>query len=260
MAITVSNCFQIKSANMTMVSLILESTHTEEVIEAMREALSQKSSFFENDAAILDLSFIEDACDDCLDFKRICDEALKFGLRVVAVKGGSGEQYGRARACGLADGSAASVGLSALKARSAVKPVLEEGAESALWRSPLVVEGPVRAGQAVYAQGRDLVVLSGVNAGAEVISDGSVHVYGPLRGRALAGAKGSPNAFIYANSLESELVALAGIFETAEGVNQVALRGRPVLVSVEFSKEANKDGQRDGRLIFKDLSSAVGLR
>lgn len=257
MAITVSNCFQIKSANMAMVSLILESTHTDEVIEAMRDALSQKAAFFDNDAAILDLSFIEDSCDDCLDFQRICDEALKFGLRVVAVKGGSPEQYERAQACGLADGSAASVGLSALKARAAAKPALEEGAEVAPWQSPLVVEGPVRAGQTVYAQGRDLVVLSGVNAGAEVISDGSVHVYGPLRGRALAGAKGSPKAFIYANSLESELVALAGIFETAEGANLMALRGRPVLVSVEFAEQVNKDGQRDGRLLFKDLVNSV---
>lgn len=91
---------------------------------------------------------------------------------------------------------------------------------------------PVRSGQQVYAQGRDLVVAASVGAGAEVIADGSIHVYGPLRGRALAGAQGDEKARIFCREFHAELVAIAGRYKVIEEVPR-QLCGKAVQVWLE---------------------------
>ncbi|MBI1834337.1 MAG: septum site-determining protein MinC [Burkholderiales bacterium] len=78
----------------------------------------------------------------------------------------------------------------------------------------MIVDTPVRAGQRIYARGCDLIITAAVNNGAEVIADGSIHIYAPLRGRALAGARGNTNARIFATAMEAELVSIAGIYRT----------------------------------------------
>ena len=90
----------------------------------------------------------------------------------------------------------------------------------------------VRSGQQVYADNRDLTVLAGVGAGAEVIADGSVHIYGPLRGRALAGAQGNEQARIFCREFYAELVAIAGHYKVMEDL-PVELRGKAVQVWLE---------------------------
>src|SRR5690606_40183171 len=91
----------------------------------------------------------------------------------------------------------------------------------------LIQAAPVRSGQQVYAANRDLTVLSAVGAGAEVIADGSVHIYGPLRGRALAGAPGNEKARIFCREFHAELVAVAGHYKVLEEI-PMELRGNPV--------------------------------
>jgi septum site-determining protein MinC len=88
---------------------------------------------------------------------------------------------------------------------------------------------PVRSGQQVYAKGRDLIVTATVGAGAEVIADGSVHIYGALRGRALAGAQGDGGARIFCREFHAELVAIAGQYRVMEEIPK-DLRGKPVQV------------------------------
>ena len=80
----------------------------------------------------------------------------------------------------------------------------------------LTIDHPIRSGQRSYARDGDLVCLAAVNAGAEVIADGNIHVYGPLRGRALAGVKGQDGARIFCMGLEAELVSVAGLYRTLE--------------------------------------------
>lgn len=87
-----------------------------------------------------------------------------------------------------------------------------------------VVTDPIRSGQQVYADGSDLVVMATVSPGAEVIADGCVHVYGPLRGRAVAGARGDISARVFCRRMEAELLAVAGIYAVADQM-QGALRG-----------------------------------
>lgn len=99
----------------------------------------------------------------------------------------------------------------------------------------LIHATPVRSGQQVYAQARDLTVCATVGAGAEVIADGSLHVYGALRGRALAGAKGDAKARIFCREFHAELVAIAGHYKVMEEIPR-ELRGKPVQVWLEDDK------------------------
>ena len=97
----------------------------------------------------------------------------------------------------------------------------------------LVIDTPVRAGQRVYARGGDLVLMAVVNPGAEVIADGSIHAYAPLRGRALAGAAGNASARIFSVAMEAELVSIAGVYRTFDEGWPQALAGKPAQVRLK---------------------------
>ena len=96
----------------------------------------------------------------------------------------------------------------------------------------MIQKNAVRSGQQLYAEQRDLTVLTSVGAGAEVISDGSIHIYGPLRGRALAGAQGNEDARIFCSAFHAELVAVAGHYKVLDDVPR-ALHGKAVQVWLE---------------------------
>jgi septum formation inhibitor MinC len=100
------------------------------------------------------------------------------------------------------------------------------------FRLPVLVQQTVRSGQVVYAEGTDLIVLGAVNAGAQLMADGNIHVYGPLRGRAIAGVKGARDARIFCQRLEAELVGIDASFLTAEAL-PVDLVGKAVQVLLE---------------------------
>jgi septum site-determining protein MinC len=102
----------------------------------------------------------------------------------------------------------------------------------AAYAGPVVITKPVRGGQIVYAQNNDLVVLAPVNPGAQVIADGHVHIYAPLRGRAVAGAGGLPGARIFCQKLEAELVAISGAYVMAEEIPPER-RGRPAQIFLD---------------------------
>ena len=104
----------------------------------------------------------------------------------------------------------------------------------------MMVDRPVRAGVQVYARGRDLIVNAVVNPGAEVIADGHIHVYAPLRGRAIAGAHGDAKARIFAMAMEPELVAIAGVYQTAEAGLPQGVRGRPAQIHLSSSEAGHK--------------------
>jgi septum site-determining protein MinC len=99
--------------------------------------------------------------------------------------------------------------------------------------SALVISRPLRSGQRVYARHTDLVVIGMVSPGAEVIADGNVHVYGPLRGKAMAGARGDVSARIFTTHLDAELLAVAGVYRVVEDKLDPSLHGRPALVRLD---------------------------
>ena len=95
-----------------------------------------------------------------------------------------------------------------------------------------VITTPVRGGQQIYAQGGDLVVVSSVSPGAELLADGNIHVYGPMRGRALAGVKGDSKARIFCQQMSAELLSIAGHYKVSEDLRRDPLWGSGVQVSL----------------------------
>lgn len=117
--------------------------------------------------------------------------------------------------------------------KPAVQPVTSTAKAPAGKASPGMIHAMlVRSGQQVYADSRDLTVLTGVSAGAEVIADGSVHIYGPLRGRALAGAQGNEQARIFCREFHAELIAIAGHYKVLEDI-PAEFHGRAVQAWLE---------------------------
>lgn len=112
------------------------------------------------------------------------------------------------------------------------QPAADQAPAAETGKRTRLVQAQVRSGQQIYAEGADLVVLGTVSPGAEVIADGHVHIYGALRGRAIAGARGDTQARIFCRRFEAELVACAGVYDVAEKM-QSTLRGQPVQVWLE---------------------------
>ena len=100
----------------------------------------------------------------------------------------------------------------------------------------MVVDKPLRSGQQVYARGADLVVLAMVSFGAEVIADGDIHVYAPLRGRAMAGARGNTQARIFSTCMEPQLLSIAGMYRTTDNELPDNVRGKAAQVRLDGEK------------------------
>lgn len=109
----------------------------------------------------------------------------------------------------------------------------------------MIVDKTLRSGQKIYARGCDLVVLAMVNQGAEVISDGNIHIYAPLRGKAMAGARGNTQARIFTMCLEAELIAIAGVYRTSEHALPEDIRAKAAQIRL------SDDGQE--RLLIESL-------
>lgn len=165
----------------------------------------------------------------------LLEVAREYGLRVLGVA--DGKLAPTAAACGLA--VLPDDALMPTRARAASssteRPADDRGNDAAAASAPTaqarsrIVQTPVRSGQQIYAEGGDLIVLGTVSPGAEVIADGHVHIYGALRGRAIAGARGDNSARIFCRRFEPELVACAGVYNVAERMRS-ELIGKPVQV------------------------------
>lgn len=99
----------------------------------------------------------------------------------------------------------------------------------------VTVDRPVRSGQQIYAADADMTVLAQTSAGSEIMADGSIHVYGPLRGRILAGARGNEDARIFCQSLQAELIAIAGRYQLMDE-SETNLIGKPAMIRLEGEK------------------------
>ena len=123
----------------------------------------------------------------------------------------------------------------AADAREDVQAAVRE-AVAGLTAPTMVIDRPLRSGQRVYARGGDLVVLGVVSHGAEVIADGNIHIYGPLRGRAIAGASGDTAARIFAGAMEPELISIAGTYRTTDKPLAADVQGKAALARLDGEK------------------------
>lgn len=199
---------------------------------SLEELTGNSPDFFENDLAVLDFSNAENL-PEAADWPAIRQLLRASGLHAAATLGLPEELAAKAEQAGLPSISAGAL------SRPARAKTTEAPAAPAPEPPPrtITLDKPLRSGQRFYAKGCDLIVTAMVSAGAEVIADGNIHVYAPLRGRALAGASGDKSARIFTTSLEAELVSVAGLYRTFEAGVPADLARQPATVSLSGDGE-----------------------
>ncbi|MCA1855825.1 septum site-determining protein MinC [Massilia oculi] len=222
---------EIKISTVVAISTILHSADPAVIDAALHQMTGGVSDFFEDEFAVIDIAAIAHE-QPAIDWPALVALLKKYRLNAVAVRGAGPDMADAIRAHGLSLDDGAS-GVRAPETHAA--PALQEprapqeavpapqaatpaaapaAAPAPAAVSTMIIDTPVRAGQRVYARGGDLIITAVVNNGAEIIADGSIHVYAPLNGRALAGASGNPEARIFALSMQPELVSIAGVYRT----------------------------------------------
>lgn len=241
--------FEIKSATLPLVSLLLKTADLRALAAELTARFGDPPDFFDNDPLVLDLSPLQGQSEAAIDFPALLDLLHSYRVLPVAARGGSPAQMAAALAAGLAAApEAAAPAPSPQRAGKPPAPTPAAPAAAAAENvalTALIIDKPLRSGQQVYARGRDLVVLSMVNPGAEVIADGHIHVYAPLRGRAIAGARGNTEARILSLCLEPELISIAGVYRTSEVPLPADVLAKPTQVRLV--------GGAEGKLVMDPL-------
>lgn len=281
MSRTTTSHFDIKSATIQGLSLILRTSRLEVIKEELAARMASAGDLFTNAPVLIHVTALTaDGTAEELDLSRLIKLLRRHTMRAVGIVGATGLLLQQAQALGLleeediaprahrpapepelpvapqttgvpattdtptADPSPAGALFGATtdmpsSVVSATPPDSAATAEEA--RQPQaaptrVIDRPVRSGQRIYARGGDLVVLGVVSHGAEVIADGNIHVYGPLRGRAIAGASGNVDARIFAAAMEPELISIAGTYRTTDTPLASDVVGKPAHVRLQGDK------------------------
>jgi septum site-determining protein MinC len=210
--------FEIKSASLPLVSFVLKIADITLIAQDLQTRLGDTPDFFDNDPVLVDLQHLEDQAGP-LDLPALLQLLRSFRMNPVALRPNNAAHEAAATLAGLFLTSEARTLPATATTHEVVREVeviREVVREVAASSTAMVIDKPLRSGQHVYAKGRDLVVLAMVNPGAEIMADGHIHVYAPLRGKAIAGAKGDTSARIFAHSLEAELLSIAGVYRTSD--------------------------------------------
>jgi septum site-determining protein MinC len=230
--------FDLKSATLSVLALLLKTPDLAQVADALDSRYGATPNLFDHEPLCIDLSLLREA-DEPIDFLPLIDLLMPYGLNPIAARGGSAAQMAAAVAAGLAESPDEPAPARQPAERVPAPPMAEEAEPdepapaalpAGLPSTTLIIDKPLRSGQQVYARGGDLIVLAVVSFGAEVIADGSIHVYAPLRGRALAGARGNAEARIFAACMEPQLVSIAGTWRTFDTSLPPDVAGKPAQI------------------------------
>lgn len=258
---------EFKSATLYAIRVVLQHANTKELIKALKKRMADAGAFYENEPVVIDATRL----DEVIDWTTLLESFKKQKLPVIGVVA-QGDNLAQAQACGLTpvDLSAAparhasdtQMASSVAEPVTASLPTPAASADQALSADPakdsaptepvaatttsaapqvpessasptMVIKGPLRSGQRVYARNSDLIVMGVVSRGAEVIADGNIHIYGPLRGKAMAGARGDIAARIFTTGFDAELVAIAGIYRVIDTKVSAELHQKPVVIQLE---------------------------
>jgi septum site-determining protein MinC len=234
--------FEIKSANLPLVALLLKSANLARLSTEFAQHFGDVPDFFDHDSLVIDLFSLQAVEPDAsLDFLALIHMLRQYRLTPLAVRGGNEAQMAQAMAAGLIPApDAAPHRVPAASAASSAAPVAPPAVAPPPAAGALVIDKPLRSGQQVYARGRDLVLLAMVNPGAEVMADGHIHVYAPLRGKAIAGARGNTDARIFALNMAPELISVAGIYRTSEVPLPTTVLGKAAQVRLVLGEDGEK--------------------
>ena len=227
--------FEFKSSVITIPVLNIYTTDVNVLSLQLREKIKQAPEFFKNSSVLIDLQNIQD---QELNLSLLVDAIHNVNILPIGIRGGSEAQKELAYQLQLPSFNATNT--------SAEKAPVEKTPEPAVTAPTAAVDPasnnventlisqPVRSGQRVYAKG-DLVITSHVSAGAEVIAEGNIHIYGALRGRALAGVLGNENARIFCTDLQAELISIAGNYRISENIDDSY---KKIPVQIYLNKQA----------------------
>lgn len=245
--------FQLKSTSVSLTALELAYFDEDAFETALREKIRQAPGFFRDIPIIISLDHYEDPTSE-LDFFKLLGICRRHNIYVVGVRGGDEDQRRLARHAAIA---CLPGGGRTAKASAPNEPVEADtpaeapagttaSSQPATPAAARIISQTVRSGQQIYAPEGDLIILAPVQAGAEVLAAGNIHVYGPLRGRALAGVHGQESARVFCQSLEAELVSIAGHYKISEDLQEQGWKA-PVQIQL-----------RDDLLVVTPLDGSSG--
>jgi len=260
---------EFKSATLYAIRVVLQHADTKALIQALKKRMADAGTFFENEPVVIDAVRV----DDLIDWAPLIEAFKKHKLPVIGVvaQGDNlvqAQAYGLTpvdlsaaparhasdtqTAASVAepvtaslptpatskenstDSPSANANISAAPSNDAASQHVDTAAATSASAAPtMVIKGPLRSGQRVYARNSDLIVMGVVSRGAEVIADGNIHIYGPLRGKAMAGARGDIAARIFTTGFDAELVAIAGIYRVVDTKLSAELHQKPVAIQLE---------------------------
>jgi septum site-determining protein MinC len=209
----------IRFGQVGLIQVRLRSTDPGAILDELTGRVASAPLFFQRTGVCLDLTVL--GRDPALaEMRPVMDAVRRAGMVPVGLVGGSAAMETLSAALGLPV-------LAPFRPQTQSVPVVQAAERAEAGIPALMQHQPVRSGQRIYARSRDLVVTSMIGAGAEVIADGCVHVYGSLRGRAVAGARGDTSARVFCQAFHAELVSVAGVFHVFETLPP-ELAGKPV--------------------------------
>lgn len=251
--------FEIKSAQLPLVALHLLTSDLENVAQDVLRQFGpagESPGFFDHDALVIDFSHLASET-EVSNIVPLLKVLRKCSLVPVAVRGAGAAWMDYALTVGLVEAPPEVYRprpapepvepVIQIEVQEVIREVVKEVVREVPGPATMVIDKPLRSGQKIYAKGADLVVLAMVNQGAEVVADGNIHVYAPLRGKAMAGARGNTAARIFSLCLEPELISIAGVYRTSENPLPVDVHGKPAQVRL------SDDGQE--KLLFEALKA-----
>ena len=248
--------FEIKNSDLPLISFVVKSHDLSLMKGELHQKLADVPDFFNGEPALIDLSSLDPDENCTLDLAAIKSLLTTYHLQPLAIKSQKPEFIAQAKSLEMVEISAflpshahahspketkhlrdePSLDAAAQEVQRVVE-IREVIREVPAEKPPaMLITKPLRSGQHVYARGCDLIILAMVNAGAEVMADGNVHVYAPLRGKAIAGAKGDTQARIFTSCLEAELVSIAGTYRTSDTALPKEVYGKSAQVFLEGDK------------------------
>lgn len=240
---------ELKGSLFTLSVLHLTDNNLANLSQALQLKTAQAPSFFLSAPVVVNIEKLEDEIIDFAALKQAV-ESSKFVL--VGISGGSNEQKQQAKAQGLAvlsysdksySDKQATPKVSAdekvveklVEVEKVVERVVEKEVVKAVYNEPKVVQATVRSGQQIYAKDTDLIIIGSVGHGAEIIADGNIHVYGTLRGKAIAGAQGDSKAKIFCQNIQADLVSICGNYMMSEALQQQVWQ-KPAVIQLQEEK------------------------
>lgn len=233
---------EFKSTSLTVPVLLLASNELVHVQQQLQEKISQAPEFFKHSPLLIDLQKLNSQ-NLAIEFNDIVKLVREHDFMPIGIRGGTEKQNQDALAMNLPVHSLHSTVVSsqqapAVKTKTLPVPEVQDKQPDQSLENKFINQ-PVRSGQRVYAKG-DLIVTATVSAGAEIMAEGNIHVYGTLRGRALAGVLGNIGSRIFCSDLQAELISIAGIYQLSDDLSAETAH-KPVQISLDNQTLIIKD-------------------